>query len=688
MPFNQEGFKHYLRDQQNASGEPRYSPATIKQYTSGVNRAAHHADVDIWSSSTVKIESLVSEFDTNGKYEEIGAQSNRMVINALKRLLEYSRTNHINETSYLLTWNPKKFHVGGDSGVQQGKTQRWSCQSQQPKIDDNVYLMRLGEKPKGIVAYGKVVRESYKDTDWGDSSKTRSYIDFIPEFVAEDAAEDSSQVLVDINKLTSIASQVGADFNWSHQSSGIRIPDTLAQLLTEELTTQLDDSAPQMTKLNQEEHLPLNQILFGPPGTGKTYQTIEASVHAAEPTFNWSTRAQLKEKYKELIDVGRIRFVTFHQSFSYEDFVEGLTAHTDNGSLLYEKRLGIFRQIVKAAKEYQVTEIKTATYLFDKCWETFLNQLEDEPEGIQIKTKRKHFTVTEVDGNTIRFDKRDGSSTHSLSVTTLDAVFNGEREIKGGLQPYYESLIRHLEKIGSKLTNKRIERQNYVLVIDEINRGNISRIFGELITLIEPSKRTGAAESLEVTLPLTGDKFSVPDNLYLIGTMNTADRSLAGLDLALRRRFDFIEMPPQPALLSGQFVEGVDLQQLLDTINRRITALLDKDHCIGHAYFMHLATKNRNETWALNDLAMVFRQKIIPLLQEYFFEDWLRIRWVLNDQNKEQTNAFIVKDLSVDFDELFPNTEQLHQNDTWCLNEDALERPEAYKQIYLGKVTT
>ncbi|NRB70225.1 MAG: AAA family ATPase, partial [Vibrio sp.] len=154
-----------------------------------------------------------------------------------------------------------------------------------------------------------------------------------------------------------------------------------------------------------------------------------------------------------------------------------------------------------------------------------------------------------------------------------------------------------------------------MLIIDEINRGNISRIFGELITLIEPSKRSGAAEALEVTLPLTGDRFSVPDNLYIIGTMNTADRSLAGLDLALRRRFAFIEMPPLPEELNGVSVDGIDVEKMRDVINRRITALLDKDHCIGHAYFIHLKDKSGV---ALTDLAEAFKQKIIPLLQEYF----------------------------------------------------------------------
>lgn len=422
---------------------------------------------------------------------------------------------------------------------------------------------------------------------------------------------------------------------------------------------------------------PLNQILFGPPGTGKTYNTIERAVHAAEPEFTWNNRDELRAKYQDLIRHGRIRFVTFHQSFSYEDFVEGLTAHTDNGNLVYEKRLGIFRQIVKAAKEHRVSEVKDAATSFDECWEAFLSDLEDHPDGIDIKTRRSHFTVTEVDANTIRFDKSTGQSVHTLSATTLEAVFNGDREIKGGLQPYYESLVRRLKEIGKKLDNKKVERQNYVLIIDEINRGNISRIFGELITLIEPSKRSGAPEALEVTLPLTGDRFSVPDNLYIIGTMNTADRSLSGLDLALRRRFDFIEMPPLPNTLANVFVDGINIEKVLDVINRRITALLDKDHCIGHAYFIHLS-----ENAGIDALAEVFKQKIIPLLQEYFFEDWQRIRWVLNDQSKPNEHAFIVKDDGINFDELFPGDVQMNQRDRWRLNDKAFHSVDAYTQIY------
>lgn len=181
-----------------------------------------------------------------------------------------------------------------------------------------------------------------------------------------------------------------------------------------------------------------------------------------------------------------------------------------------------------------------------------------------------------------------------------------------------------------------------VLIIDEINRGNVARIFGELITLIEPSKRQGAEEALEVTLPYSKERFSVPRNVYLIGTMNTADRSLSGLDIALRRRFTFKEMAPQPALLDKVAVEGIPIGDLLRTINQRIEALLDRDHCLGHAYFLPL-----RDAPTLPHLGSIFRLRILPLLQEYFFEDWERIRWILNDHRKPIENQFIVPSTTI-----------------------------------------
>ena len=215
-----------------------------------------------------------------------------------------------------------------------------------------------------------------------------------------------------------------------------------------------------------------------------------------------------------------------------------------------------------------------------------------------------------------------------------------------------------------------------VLIIDEINRGNVSRIFGELITLIEPSKRAGMPEQLQVTLPYSNDRFSVPKNLYLIGTMNTADRSLATLDIALRRRFSFLEMPPRPELLREVTIAGVNLERLLLVINQRIEALLDRDHAIGHACFMSL--KNGEP---LDKLASVFKIQIVPLLQEYFFEDWERIAWVLNDHRKPSNEFRFVLARQPDTNLFGSAAEGIPERKLWRLNDHAFGHAESYTGI-------
>jgi 5-methylcytosine-specific restriction protein B len=215
-----------------------------------------------------------------------------------------------------------------------------------------------------------------------------------------------------------------------------------------------------------------------------------------------------------------------------------------------------------------------------------------------------------------------------------------------------------------------------VLIIDEINRGNVSRIFGELITLIEPSKRAGAPEALEAVLTYSKEAFSVPDNVYLIGTMNTADRSLAALDIALRRRFEFVEMAPDPGKLANVKVAGIDLSTMLDVMNRRIEVLLDRDHQLGHAYFMSLTNGD-----GLPKLATIFRNQILPLLQEYFFEDWQRIAWVLNDHRKVKGFQFVVPP-TLSVEALFGiGTDVPTDSKLWRLDEDAFKKPESYLDI-------
>ena len=197
----------------------------------------------------------------------------------------------------------------------------------------------------------------------------------------------------------------------------------------------------------------------------------------------------------------------------------------------------------------------------------------------------------------------------------------------------------------------------------EINRGNISKIFGELISLIEPSKREGEKEELEVTLPYSKELFTIPKNIYIIGTMNTADRSIALLDIALRRRFNFIEIMPQYDILKNEKIENIELDLLLSTINERIEFLLDREHIIGHSYFLNINT--------FEDLIQVFRNSIIPLLQEYFYDDFEKIKSVLGDNNFISS-----KNISIN---LKGNNQKKY---IYKVDEEALKVPENYPKIY------
>ncbi len=471
---------------------------------------------------------------------------------------------------------------------------------------------------------------------------------------------------------------------------------------------------------NTEERMnlaPLNQILYGPPGTGKTYHTIEAAVKAAEPSFSWDSREELKAEYDRLVSDKRIRFVTFHQSYGYEEFVEGLRAVSNQDNQIeYPIQSGIFKQICQDATASAMNQPATlkpnakiwklsidgvkSSRVRDYCFENNLAAIgwgdtgdmsseersaeeQDyfESLGALAKSSIMEFSNRMAEGDIVvcvkgqwsiqavgvvsgeyqfREEGVEGRSgfCHVIPVdwlaTGLDVnLYELNDNTRLTLKTCYEltrftpiELYEVLDKSGVKLNRgeqAESKKQNYVLIIDEINRGNISKVFGELITLIEPSKRKGQDEALELALPYSGKPFSVPDNLYIIGTMNTADRSLAMMDTALRRRFDFVEMMPNPTVLRGAVVEGINLETLLKTLNERIEILYDREHTLGHAFFMPvkaLLDENKEEE-VFAKLVSVFQNKVIPLLQEYFFEDWHKIRLVLGDNQRGERLQFI-----------------------------------------------
>tara|TARA_R110001599_G_scaffold230819_1_gene430091 strand:- start:1861 stop:4959 length:3099 start_codon:yes stop_codon:yes gene_type:complete len=525
---------------------------------------------------------------------------------------------------------------------------------------------------------------------------------------------------------------------------------------------------------------PLNQILYGPPGTGKTYSTIDKALSILDPVFlkgNSESRSKLKARFDELTKQGRIHFVTFHQSFAYEDFVEGIKATTSGEGISYTVESGIFKKACEAST-------KGASGLnFEDVFNQFVEEIIEKP--IVLKTPRgKEFTATYKGGNTTvtcvphaSEEKRELPASIAHIKQVLRGVrpdniycesyvngiaeylrnklgvskrsiypgqeFNGYRIVevsdellhiakpRGNKMLYPISILSELKSLveSGDITVEDLKKSKWnegvdteidpyvvtgyynvvpqmveyllslddqdtaapaqepvVLIIDEINRGNISSIFGELITLIEPSKRAGAEEALSVTLPYSKETFQVPSNLYLIGTMNTADRSLALMDTALRRRFDFVEMMPDIDELEAVFVKGINIAEMLLIMNKRIEVLYDREHTLGHAFFIPLKSE-KNEEKQFKMLASIFANKILPLLEEYFFEDWSKIRLVLGDDNKASEHQFITENgKGYDVEKLFGKNAQLEdgaeENKSYSRNAFSLTQPQSYTGIY------
>lgn len=530
-------------------------------------------------------------------------------------------------------------------------------------------------------------------------------------------------------------------------------------------------------KKNSESknNLALNQILYGPPGTGKTYITRKMAVELADP--HWmeqflgqdSSSAdpnarinQIKQRYEELVEDKRIAFITFHQSFSYEDFIEGIRAETDEetGQINYRIEDGVFKTLALLAdaqhSSVAINEslsldgrriwkmslgntLKRETEAYDDCieqgyiglgWGGSIDFSHCDDRATVQKRYSKHtgesydrtsYNVTAVntfkniivkgdivivsDGNHKFRAIAEVTGEYEYSSDAKERYFNQCRPVRW-LRVFDPSLPKELlfKKSLSQMTlyelkpsvikrdklegflnfNKKSSEspENYVLIIDEINRGNISRVFGELITLLETSKRKGGTDERSVVLPYSKTSFSVPNNLYVLGTMNTADKSLAQLDLALRRRFEFIEMMPQPDTLVDISVYGVSISELLDVLNQRIEVLLDRDHMLGHTYFWPLKDAG-SDAKREKVMASIFEKRIIPLLQEYFFADWERIAWVLNDSHKPDSARFIQLDkVGHSLERLFPES-IAHQvmDRRYRINKEAFTNPDSYRGI-------
>nr|WP_243832584.1 AAA family ATPase [Campylobacter sp. US33a] len=455
---------------------------------------------------------------------------------------------------------------------------------------------------------------------------------------------------------------------------------------------------------------PLNQILYGPPGTGKTYHTIDKALEIIlkEEKIQIPSeddRVNRKKLFDEYIKNGQIVFTTFHQSYGYEEFVEGIKPVMDSEQgnskeVEYEIKDGVFKELCKKANKNYLSSNENNNELdLDKLIfefanyinQNFINKGDEFPlenrvniKEILLNSKGEYRSfllggsIKSPQRLTIDIIKRDYlnfKENKILDYKDIKPKYESQSDYHGNAIYYfmfYKKLkeFENTQNVSFKNINEKLKP--YIIIIDEINRGNVSKIFGELITLIEPSKRIGESEELKITLPYSGEKFGVPKNVYIIGTMNTADRSITSLDTALRRRFEFVEMMPDVSKLSID-CEGVNLQELLKAINTRIEYLLDREKTIGHAFFISIDS--------LEKLKNVFQNKIIPLLQEYFYNNYALIDAVLNNNGMifedKKDNKYLQKIKNLDN---VDNEKNIYNITSF--NDEIWDKPETYQAIY------
>ena len=494
----------------------------------------------------------------------------------------------------------------------------------------------------------------------------------------------------------------------------------------------------------QNTDIAKNTILYGPPGTGKTYNTVMYAVAIIE---NKKLEEIKKENYTEVIDRynkykedGLIEFTTFHQSYGYEEFIEGIkpvihSDEEDETDIQYEVVPGLFKKFCDIAgkpilrKEKCDIGINESPTIWKislegsgenstrtECMKNEHIRIGYDEYGREITNLFKgvagrhilNYFINDMSIGDIVMSCYDCNTVDAIGVVTGEYEWHDEypeykrlRKVNWIVKGIKENIIKINN--GSRLSNPTVyklrmdlsdvmeiiekyskntieveeKKKNHVFIIDEINRGNISKIFGELITLIEPTKRIGQTEGQKVRLPYSQKLFGVPNNVYLIGTMNTADRSIATIDTALRRRFNFKEMLPDEEVLDGIYVEDVSIKDIFIKINKRITVLFDREHTLGHAYFLPLKGAPTIET-----LADIFENSIIPLLQEYFYEDYEKIRMVLGDNQKDSEDKQFITIEENDYNDLFGDTDyDFDEMSTYKINSFALTNIEAYRSI-------
>lgn len=468
----------------------------------------------------------------------------------------------------------------------------------------------------------------------------------------------------------------------------------------EKASSNISTSDTELTDVKPPSHSPTNVIYFGPPGTGKTFTLQQKMKEYTSHAVPADRDAWLDSRFESLswmqvialvlLDLGKrakVRQMTEHQWFQRKALLNGRSSNFSQTAWATLQSFTIPGSTTVAYKGRREPAIfdKTA----DSEWFLVESQLEQVDELFSLYAELKQ-------------GPKSAEAIQRFAVVTFHQSYGYEEFIEG-IRARSDESGNISYPIEPGIFMRLCQRANadpahrYAIFIDEINRGNISKIFGELISLIEVDKRAGMSNAMSLQLSYSGDHFSVPANVDIIGAMNTADRSLALMDTALRRRFDFVEMMPDLSLLSGTKVKGIELESLLEKLNSRIEALYDREHTLGHAFFMPVknALDAGDEEAAFKQLKIAFQKKIIPLLQEYFFDDWNKIRLVLADNQKQDDSLQFVIEKTDDLDTLFGNNHALRRHDQQstayeleAFDEEIWNMPQAYRAIYQPQQTT
>ena len=632
--------------------------------------------------------------NSNGIPKAILGENN--YIKFLKETFEYKAPNY-----WVFQGNPKIYDF--ETALRDELLTNWTVSSHKDKVKvgDKVILWITGSK-SGCYALAEVTSEPHPRNPestsdlWSEEDKST---------LKADLKITHNFVDTPVLKKTLENKEGLRDFNGGNQGTNFKATEEEFMIFLDWHESKLStmDSKNISTKKISNA---LNQILYGPPGTGKTYNTVNSALQIVDPEFyekNKLDRTQLKERFDAFVKKGNIVFTTFHQSMSYEDFIEGIkpvmSNKSTNNDLEYEIQDGVLKELVGNMVDFTTSSKKTQIeVIIDKDkFKKNINKVSlgnsNDPEDDEIyQYCIQNNCIALGFGEDIDFggvknrnDIRDRYRENGIDFSTsmdfnissierlaiwmeegqLVFISNGNKKLRAigvvsgdyycdpstpirysqfrkvnwlytdieiPIKQIYGSYFSQqtiYQMAGSKFdysyfTKSKQEEtnsENYVLIIDEINRGNVSSIFGELITLLETDKRKGNKEELEVILPYSKELFSIPNNLHIIGTMNTADRSVEALDTALRRRFEFKEMMPDYTVIKDEIIGEIKLSKVLETINQRIELLIDRDHTIGHSYFVGVDTEEK--------LASAFRNKIVPLLQEYFYGDYGKIGLVL-----------------------------------------------------------